>query len=482
MAVFCNFIKKSDKVAVIFKYLILKTHLFCKELYIFDFLRFLCYNNYMAKRNKTNIGRKPLRFIKATAATLLTAAAVFGVSAFRAQVKNEQLGSNNEIIYNLEALNAQHRYLKNEGSFCRLPSNGKEPIYVSFSYGFNEYLHSAATQALNNLFDALYSINPDYHFKEVSNAELLGRLIEGQAGIYFTIHNGLDDHVAADASSGSTLADLLASSNFSSINVIRIDTKKASLDEDIEQTTATFMHEILHTLGFRDIYDYESSTNRVNPNFGNHFSTIMDPKYELYFSLITPNDYKLLFSLYAPSFKSETEREAFLQTAQQKVKKYEDYYYDAYSKVCLQNIANKEFDGPLSCPNNLTNLEFDKNAYRFNSSTEQFAITKLHHKIEIDGNNYSFSIFDESGKLLDKSTGEIYQTENFLILKDVFLEHGSYSSGANNEPYNGTCEPILISHSGNLFTIYSLSQNQLLRIADLYAEFNQPPASADSTK
>lgn len=284
------------------------------------------------------------------------------------------LGANNERIlsYNPEKNNQP----------IRLAHKNGEAIEVAFHPNFEEF-KPYAVDSLDYLFGIIGEINDNYKYKVVDF------VAEHDHDIVFQL--GEKSGYAGTTSISSRIADDgVANIEWGIIKIY----KEAFKDKDAKQLDLeirnTITHELMHVLGFDDVYIRETSEH-----FGN---TIINPISQIhandYAKLhLTPNDYNNLLSLYAKPSKN---LDADIERYEAMSKVYEEEYY--------QNWLASEFEKenpPLESLSKDETYTFSQQCLSLKSSED------IKFSLDVDGDKYIFIVTDKQGSVLEKVSGEV---------------------------------------------------------------------------
>ena len=406
------------------------------------------------------IYKKPFKPIKPLIATALAGLTVGGYLLCATSFHINNLSSDAQINSMVQALNCNTYMLSTnqQNQPCRLQNNGNDPIYISISSAFSTQQHDLIVEALDNVFDILTIINPKYTYQELPESDLALKNFLGCATIEIHVNNNLADKYGAIAnvSYGFSFLDFLTATNDQSHGHIGIDVNYCKRD-DVSTTmfVGCIMHELCHCLGMRDIYNYDKTTREVIFNFGNHYTTIMDPSYISRLCLLSPSDFKLLACLYAPAFRSAEEKIIYTAKIKKKIEEYEIFYYSAFIENFIQDQSIEYFNTYTKPPHKFS-VSWE---YCSNKLTEK----QLYH-LTVNNTRYTFSIMDKNGYVVDSVTGEVFNGENYIILKDLKLQRGLFPNTEEMSKYNGTNEPVFLTVKNNNCFMFHTANNCMFNL------------------
>ena len=375
----------------------------------------------------------------------------FAGLAIKGYIDNSKYISNAEIEQNFVEFGVENPYvfqgaISNE--YKRLAYNEGEPIYVSFSKEFenNEMLKDSAIYALDYLFGILNEINPNYYYKLVSNKELQKQKLLGKSTITYQMTSLIGENIGVSFMelNAHDLAywDFISNSNNIYINRSEIkyyddimkSTKKNYQEKKIKTLnlmTNWLIHETMHAFGFADVYHLQGAPEfMVNAFEGlmgmdkfdldaDHSDTFLDPKKitNSQVEWLTPKDYATLCALYmqnVPEYEQADELIRLSQMINVYTSVYEDWNFNQTFKGIKDSLeflgAKDENFG--SCAD-ISEVEFVTYFYSNANGTEVII-----NNIQIDDGKYKFAALDNDGKILHSCEGEIYKTEDFIVLKD----------------------------------------------------------------
>ena len=269
------------------------------------------------------------------------------------------------------------------GMPIRLAHKNGEAIEVAFHPEFEEF-KSYAVDSLDYLFGIIGEINDNYKYKVV---DFVG---EHDHDIVFKIGEG-KGYAGTTSVSSRCADDGVYNIEWGIIKIYKEAFASSSKKpEEIElEIRNTITHELMHALGFDDIYVRE--TNKAVTN------TLINPtsqKANKYAQLhLTPDDYNNFLALYAkPSKNLEEDIEKYKAMS----KAYEAEYYE--------NWLLAEFESeqpPLESLNSQETYAFSQKCMSPNGSKE------IDFSIEVDGDQYVFTVTDKSGKVLEQISGNV---------------------------------------------------------------------------
>ena len=283
------------------------------------------------------------------------------------------LGADNDLVL-------RHNPDKN-GSAIRLAHNNGKPIEVAFAPGFED-LEKYTTDSLDYLFGVLGDINDNYKYEVVDFTGIHDHQIVFQTG------EG-DDYYGTTSFSSRVADDGVYNIEWGIITIYK-DAFNDYTDNVEMKLRNTITHEMMHLLGFDDIY--VSSTSKYVGN------TLINPvsKSENKFATlhITPNDYDNFLALYSkPSQNLDADLEQFKKMS------------DAYKNFYYENWMYSEFqsgNAPIESLPEKETYQFSQRAYLHSVKAEE-----LDYQIDVDGDTYSLKVTDKTGNVLEEKTGKI---------------------------------------------------------------------------
>lgn len=303
---------------------------------------------------------------------------------------SEQYSSEEQIQTIVKALGADNSMItsynpeKNNKSI-RLAHNNGKPIEVAFHPNF-EGLESYATETLDYLFGVIGSINPMYNYEIVDFKDINSHDIVMQSSSEDKSYHGT-------ASISSKIAeDGVANIDWGIVTIFKERIQSAcKTQEEFDKVIRYVMtHELMHVLGFDDIY-----TNKTDMFVGNTLmQSVADRGNDYVATHITPNDYKNMIALFAEPSKD-------LSKDLEKYKKMSDEYTQEYHKNCFESeFGDKKIK--------IESLERE-DTYQFSQKSFITATTSqnLDFSIEIKDEKYYLTVKDKKGNILEKSTGDM---------------------------------------------------------------------------
>lgn len=345
------------------------------------------------------MGKKFTRFMS----TIMLVAALSGLSSCVNEVsqpaqktdatetKHSDIYSSEEQIQAIvEALGADNSMIvsnnpeKNNKSI-RLAHNNGKPIEVAFHPSFAG-LEGYATETLDYLFGIIGEINPNYKYEIVD--------FEGIHEHDIILQNSNEDGgYQGTASFSSNVAEDGVSNIDWGIVTIYNDSVKSvckSQEEYEKKIRYTITHELMHVLGFNDIYP-----SKTDMFVGNTFlQTAANGGNDYVATHITPNDYKNMISLYAMPSKN-------LSADIEKYKQMSDEYTAEYNNNCL----NSEFENDKTILESLDKeeiYEFSQKSYITTTTSQE-----LDFSIEVKDEKYYLTVTDKTGNVLEQTSGDV---------------------------------------------------------------------------
>ena len=342
------------------------------------------------------MGKKLTRFLS----TIMLVASLNGLTSCVENVpatkpvavdKNEsgysELYSSNEQIQKIvQALGANNDRIvsynpERNGAAIRLAHNNGKPIEVAFDPSFSG-LEQYATDSLDYLFGILGDINDNYKYEVVDFTGTNDHQIVFQAkdtGNY-----------AGTASISSRVADDGVSNIEWGLVTIYKDAIKDNSTESEMNLRNTITHEIMHVLGFDDVYP-----SLTDMHVGNTLVHTASQHANDFAKLhITPNDYDNFLAMYS---KPSQNLDADIQKYQQMSDAYANFYYENWLYAEFQ----KENPPIESLPEQET-FKFSQNAYLNDTKGEE-----IDFEINVDGDTYSLVVTKKDGTVLETKTGNI---------------------------------------------------------------------------
>jgi len=282
------------------------------------------------------------------------------------------------------------------GHKYRLAHNNGKPIYVTFSEDYPEKLKNATIESLDYIFGLLNGINELYHYEIVDDYDS----ISSYSNIRYKF--------------GITNRNDAGGQAFLTTNTIEIS---EDIIDDYSHNRRLYYvvtHELLHLLGFRDVYD--EGKNKVTDTFYN--TTFMrNTNYEdkvlgcLISSdgdkMILPNDYACLVASYMAGVKTESDYVYTARKAKALVSKYEKNFWTAN--------FNKEVNGKFEIPDDIT-LEFSDIDTLPNGE-----VCFKYFTFDLEKDRYSITVKDIH-KTLETYNGRVVRVGNIVVLKNVRLQ------------------------------------------------------------
>jgi len=249
---------------------------------------------------------------------------------------SEQYSSEEQIQTIVKALGADNSMItssnpeKNNKSI-RLAHNNGKPIEVAFHPNF-EGLESYATETLDYLFGVISSINPMYNYKIVDFKDINSHDIVMQSSSEDKSYHGTASIISKIAEDG------VANIDWGIVTIFkeRIQSTCKTQEEFEKVIRYVMTHELMHVLGFDDIY-----TNKTDMFVGNTLmQDVADRGNDYVATHITPNDYKNIIALFAEPSKD-------LSKDLEKYKKMSDEYTQEYPPADACETQLKQSSNPV---------------------------------------------------------------------------------------------------------------------------------------
>ena len=303
-----------------------------------------------------------------------------GYSYFEQYSSNDQIQKIVDKLGADNSLNLRYNPDKN-GAAIRLAHNNGKPIEIAFHPSFSG-LEEYATDSLDYLFGILGDINDNYKYEVVDFTGIHDHQIVFQAedtGNY-----------AGTASISSRVADDgVFNIEWGIITIYRDARWDDSKDAELSFRN-TITHEIMHVLGFDDVYP-----SVTDMHVGNTLIHTSSKNANDFAQLhITPNDYDNFLALYAKPSKNI---DADLEKYQQMSDAYKQFYYENW----LLSEFQKDNPPIESLPAQET-FKFSQGAYLNGTKTED-----IDFEIDVDGDSYSLKVVDKNGNVLETKEGKI---------------------------------------------------------------------------
>lgn len=287
------------------------------------------------------------------------------------------LGADNSMItsYNPE---------KNNKSI-RLAHNNGKPIEVAFHPNFAG-LESYAKETLDYLFGVIGLINPMYNYEIVDFKDINSHDIVMQSSIEDKSYHG------TASISCKIVEDGVANIDWGIVTIFKEKIQSAcKSQEEFDKVVRYVMtHELMHVLGFGDVYP-----NQTDMFVGNTLmQNAADMGNDYVATHITPNDYKNMIALFAEPSKD-------LSKDIVKYKKMSDEYTQDYYKNCFESeFGDKKIK--IESLEREDIYQFSQNSF-ITTTTSQ----NLDFSIEIKDEKYYLTVKDKKGNILEKTTGDV---------------------------------------------------------------------------
>lgn len=308
---------------------------------------------------------------------------LIGNQKYQARVE-EKLDANMQIMKNNSKIEGN-----NLDNLIRLKPNESGKIYVSVDDRFSDNVKSNIQKSIND-FNKIFSvINNNYNFVTCSSKEINEHFQKNETIVRFCPQK-LEEDILACTSNGYNKIFNIDSVNITKnlyITDSEIYLNSSFFDSlsDVSQI-GTIKHELLHVLGFADIYEKDIDE-----------TTMVNTKITGFSTLLSPNDIKMIYVAYGNkhinkdgSFNNEK-----IEQVSKLINKYEEEYY----RVLVKNIQKKaqmQFES-LSIDEIVGNEYENKGASIKINDNLQFNYTK---------DNYS-------------KTGKAIVGDNYVILPNI---------------------------------------------------------------
>lgn len=345
------------------------------------------------------------KLTKPTATMLLTIGVLFG-SGMVSSVEYESYIPQTQINVLSESFGCDLSYRQQSG--LRLKHNGTEPIYVSFSKDFSEHEKQEIIRAFDYVFGIVGEINNNYKYQvvdSVKGSEYLNKSVI-EIGVDETME-GSDGQQCANKFIG--LSMLTGKGILSKGNKITFNPE--FLKGESNRIYDVAIHELLHCFGLDDVYcDGES------PYYSN---TFINPVIEHYLDKITPNDYLMLLSMYPENFKSEQEKNDYIENVNKFIRQYSFEYYNAHIDARIDEYRRSGFFSEERL-NNLFSPISENIELSFETGNN-LNLTRFVNLVVKDG-KYKISTYDKNMNIIDETTGDAFYMRDNIYLQDVQLD------------------------------------------------------------
>lgn len=267
-------------------------------------------------------------------------------------------------------------------TILRLEHNMGKPIRVAIHPELSEMASRVAVEQVDMLFGYLSGINGNYTYEIVEYSE------DEEYDILFQNRDGAFNGIVGFSEKSSHLGNIYVNKAEIYLNERAID--NSSYDDESHYRYVA-LHELMHVLGFEDVYIYDINqldltTILSSPSVYNNSYTS---------SHITPNDYKNLIALYAqPSENLSEDIERYQQMA-------DEYFKEYYRQWAISNFENETMPSQ-SIENGV--YSFTKLAY---IDIDNKIRDELTFNLEVSGNNYTLTVFNSSGQVMETSSGNV---------------------------------------------------------------------------
>lgn len=340
---------------------------------------------------------------------LSTITFMYGTSAIVGNITLADYPKNSQIQYIADELDCDTEYInERDDKYIKMQHNNDKPIYVCFDSALNEQEIASATHSLDYVFGIVSKINDNYKYEIVDKKTYDKKIFKNK--MYFGL--GKTDVSEEEAMSEGYIDSRINyisqfTSKLTSIDYkISINRSNVPLEEN--RLNYLFTHEILHAFGLDDVY-ISKNTDRYIGN------TYMKSPYGRQVGIITPNDYKCLLSLYTEKFDNDTEKQQTLEAHKKSVAEYEEYYYNYFTEKMVENYQLDQ---------KVDRTQFVWHGFSTFENKQQQKQVKNVFTIKVKDNAYTLEIYDTEKNLLDSATGEVYQKNGVVILKEAQLKEG----------------------------------------------------------
>jgi len=317
-------------------------------------------------------------------------------------------------------------------NLVRLKPNNNEPIYVCVDDNITPRVKKQINNSLDYVTDIFSEINSKYKFKIVNETEYKFRQFLGKTTIKYQLSSDLPETTLGlnqSYKNKSKLDEIFNNTtnnvyNLSSIILINENHFKKEMSDN--QLLYTLNHELLHSFGLNDTYVGDIDT-----------TTYMNYSHGVFAKIISPNDYRMLYAAYCEKHinKDGSINKEKLQEINEKLDKYEEYYYNHLINKMIGNDSDYNNLQNINTLDGAVTYTYGKNTYAFN----------------VNDNEVELNIFNNN-KLIQKTLGKALYFNNFVILKDFNLEKNEnlnkkyYCLFKNNDKYN-----LIEIHSRSIF-------------------------------
>ncbi len=399
-------------------------------------------NKVNAKVKKTN---RVLRFAKKVLMLGAGAAgAVFAQQAFVAgQIANDGYKSKSQIVEDAKSLNTSLKiaeYGPLPIKYTRLKHNGGEPIYYYIGAGFSEDEKQLIYQTMDYFNSVFAVVNENYVIKEAKQHEVIMHGIAGKT--VFSIKRSSSSKFAGASINKHNLVNW----NFIGSATILMDDVAGSVaesnDESVKQANQGFFlrllkEEVLHMLGFRDVYFNSDNKNGIYIGLNNttnilHTNTLMQG-YQFIVARnaeLSPSDYAVLNALYNENhLENGKVNDEKLNEIRKSIENYSKSYFEKRIPAIKDYILNDRRNNNAELGKidekslNSINITYE-NVYDFVSS-QSSAKNQYDHNITVSNNKLTYRLTDSKTKeLVEEVSLDYYYIDGVIFVKDAFFKSG----------------------------------------------------------
>ena len=336
-------------------------------------------------------------------------AVTISTSAGCRDVKFDDYATTSQIETVAEYFDCDTSYLTKFGSrFVQMEHNGDEPIYVCFDDSLTQEEIESAKKSLDEIFGVVGKINKSYRYEIVDKGTYNSKL--NRTKIYYDLgsHN-ITKNDSADAFILRMPSLISFLTNKRTYNDFRIYYDREQYKDD-ETRDYVLKHELFHAFGIEDVYEIKDGhTQDAKLN-----KSLINRLYGAEVQMLTPNDVKCLISLYQEKQETPEKQEEYLEEMKEFFENYEKEFYFNFAQKC-KDKTNLDYNFDERCVKSTSPIIATIEDGR------QFYYT---YNVDIQGDEYKFSITNEKGKVLDSCVGEVVWTNDVAVLKDVNLKGG----------------------------------------------------------
>ncbi len=344
------------------------------------------------------------------------------------QILGAKVKDNSEIWNESEALKVDIDMIKEYGgaysflksSANKLPHNGEEPIYVTYSENISKEDKKLYENALNYYESLFETIDDKYKFKEISQTEAYMRSMIGQSVITFD-EESLEDAYGYNATRNNMFKwDLIRTSKI---------TISKDLDENPIHKYSVIVHEIAHSFGLGDGFDpqllkIQSDTFMHANNFN------------LEVGMFYPNDLKTLHILYNKKLSDKNGNfvQEEIEKVNEEIKAYENEFYEKVTSIMKGQMLN--YDKIVDFEQEVLEKEsLILDYFYLDKETNNIVHMKNQFKFDFEDNKLDFKILDSNNQVLYQTQADIIVREDIIYIPRLNLEEGPlphFEASANN--------------------------------------------------